>query len=84
MDAAGKLASEGAKKFDDADLTAKAKEIASLKKTIASLVPAPQVLGMGGRPPRLKSDMDAAQPAAASLEMRKSHGRAMSELQGDL
>ncbi len=84
LDAAGKLASEGAKKFDDADLTAKAKEIASLKKTIASLVPAPQVLGMGGRPPRLKSDMDAAQPAAASLEMRKSHGRAMSELQGDL
>lgn len=88
LEAAGKLAAEGAKKFDDADLTAKAKEIASLKKTIASLAPAPQRfgvtsgdLGLGGA---RRSDLDMAQPAAASLEMRKSHGRAMSELQGDL
>lgn len=87
LDAASKLATEGAKKFDDADLAAKAKEIAALKKTIASLAPAPVHRGLagmglgvgGGR----HSQLDMAQPAAVSLEMKKAHGRAMSELQGD-
>jgi Ca-activated chloride channel homolog len=81
LDAASKLATEGAKKFEDADLTAKAKEIAALKKTIASLAPAVQLGAAGGAP---RAAMDMAQPAPVSLAMRKSHGRAMSELQGDV
>jgi len=84
LEAANKLASEGAKKFDDADLTAKVKEIAALKKTIASLAPPPLQFGaLGGGGMSRRPAADFASPAAA-MEMRKSHGRAMSELQGDL
>jgi Ca-activated chloride channel family protein len=82
LDATGKLAKEGSKRFDDADLQAKVKEIAELRRTIASLAPAPAGgggFGVGsGR--GISRPMEAS-PAAA-MNMRKAHGRAMDELQG--
>lgn len=82
LDATSKLAAEGSKRFEDADLLSKVKEIAELRKTIASLAPPPD--GGGGHGVgsgrRILRPMEPS-PAAA-MSMRKTHGRAMDELQG--
>ncbi len=88
LDAASKLASEGAKKYEDKELEGRVKEITQLKKTVASLAPPPDPfggigMGMGGARggmAKRPSALDAS-PAAA-MGMRSTHGAAMKELQG--
>jgi Ca-activated chloride channel family protein len=79
-----KLAVDGAKKFSDAELTAKAKEIDGLKKTIGSLAPPPPPVdrfGAVGPRPKLAAPMAASPKEAMSL--RAAHGDAMREIQGE-
>lgn len=89
LDTASKLASDGAKRFDDATLTAKVKEIRDIKKTIASLAPPPALLGASGGGSRMKRTMampafeSAAPSPAAALGMREAHGDAMKAIQGE-
>lgn len=85
LDASSKLAADGAKRFEDAELAAKVKEIATLRKTIASLAPPPETFGnfsgfSGGRP-RAAAPMKMPSPAD-SMGVRSSHGAAMREIQG--
>ena len=84
LDATSKFASEGAKRFDDADLVAKVKEIQELKKTIASLVPPPvrmKVGGIGAGAGRSALQDPAPSPASA-LSVRRAHGDAMKVIDG--
>lgn len=82
LDKAAKLATDEGKRFEDADLKSKAKEVASLKKTIASLAPPPpQVLGGGERMKRPEFASPPPSPAAA-MQLRSAHGAAMDLLQG--
>jgi Ca-activated chloride channel family protein len=89
LDAASKLATDGAKRFDDASLGARVKEIRDLKKTIPSLAPpvfSPAVVGSGGMMKRPMPMLESAAPAmspAASLGMKRAHGAAMDALQGE-
>jgi len=79
-----KLAKDGAKKFDDADLTEKAKEIEGLKKTIASLAPPPEpTFNQSGGAPRPKRDMAPMASPAEAMSLRSAHGAAMKEIQGE-
>jgi len=86
LDLTGKFAQEGAKRFEDAELKGRVDEIAKLKKTIHTLVPAPAPVfgrlghgrGLGGAPRPSKSFDES--PAAA-LGIRSAHGSAMRDLQ---
>jgi len=87
LDAASKLASEGAKKYEDKELEGRVKEITQLKKTIASLAPPPDTfgglgLGTGVGGARMKRPMAIDASPAAQMGMRSTHGAAMKELQG--
>ncbi len=81
-----KLANDGAKKYDDADLRTKSKEIDSLKKTIATLAPPPEPrFGFdqgGGAMMKRPTAAKMASPAEA-MEMRSMHGAAMRDLQSE-
>lgn len=87
LDSTIKLATDAGKKFDDADLTEKAKEALKLKGTIASLAPQPTALI---QPPVVDAfgptmPMPPAPPPlapSAALDVRSIHGRSLDELQG--
>ena len=83
LDSAAKVATQEGKRFEDADLSAKAKEAQSIKKTVASLVPVPAVRpsDMRSRPKNL--DFAPAPSPAAALQVRSAHGEAMRTIQGD-
>lgn len=90
LDSTIKLASDAGKKFDDADLTEKAKEALKLKGTIASLAPQPTamitspVVDDFAAPHPAAPPMTAPPPLApsAALDVRSIHGRSLDELQG--
>jgi Ca-activated chloride channel family protein len=85
LDKAAKLATDEGKRFEDAELSAKAKEALSIKKTVASLVPSlPMPVRTGGGPRPMKSFEFASPPSpAAALEVRSAHGDAMRTIQGE-
>lgn len=84
LDATSKFATEGAKRFDDAELLGKVKEIQELKKSIATLVPPPVRHHVGGGiglgAGRGASALSAS-PADA-MSVRRSHSGAMKVIDG--
>lgn len=95
LDTAIKLASEGAKRFEDKALGKKVDEMNKLRKTLPTLVPPPEpresnMMAPGGAPrpaDRAAAPAPAAAPVAKasaqeSMEMRAAHGNALKELQG--
>lgn len=84
IDKAIKLAETEGKRFDDADLSAKAKEAQNVKKTLASLVPppAPRFDALGAAIPEAPSMRAPMAKPAEAMAVRKAHGAAMDELQG--
>jgi hypothetical protein len=93
LDTAIKLATEGAKRFDDKALGKKVDEMTKLRKTLPTLVPPPEpresnMMAPGGAPrPADRAAAPAPAPVAKasaqeSMEMRAAHGNALKELQG--
>jgi Ca-activated chloride channel family protein len=88
LDATAARATLAGSHFHDAELTAKAKEAQSIKKTLASLAPPPEVpdvavpVGGGRRPATAPRPPPVASPAAA-LEVKTAHAGAMKVLQGE-
>ena len=91
LDVTVKLATDAGKRFEDADLTEKAKEALKLKGTVASLAPPPVAFqpvsddGTGATA-KMPSPMSAPLPPAlspkAALDVRSIHGASEHELQG--
>jgi len=86
LDATSKLALHGAERFDDAELAKQVKEMKTLKKSLASLAPAPEPVASpasksAGLQPRAPRPV-APEPVAA-MEVRRVHGSAMRELQNE-
>jgi Ca-activated chloride channel homolog len=79
LDAVKKLATEGGKKWNDAALTGKVKEITDLKKTVASL--APPRAPVGARPRGPEVDMVPSASPAAAIQLRKTHAAAVSDME---
>lgn len=85
LDETVKLAKDGASKFNDAELTDKAREAQSLKKTVASLAPPPEPVAHGG-PATMKPPMPAPAPVldeASAMSVRAAHGSSMKILQSE-
>ncbi len=84
LDAVSKVAQEGAKRFEDAELKGRVEEIAKLKKTLHTLVPAPisPFAGLGAGAGAAPRPMKSVATPAESLGVRSSHGDAMRVLQG--
>lgn len=83
LDAVSKVAQEGAKRFEDAELKGRVEEIAKLKKTLHTLAPAPvsPLSGLGRGLDTRPTKASLATPAE-SLGVKSSHGDAMRVLQG--
>lgn len=91
LDVTIKLATDSGKKFEDADLTEKAKEALKLKGTVASLAPPPvafmpAVADGTGSSAHIPSSAPMPVPPAlspkAALDLRSIHGASEHELQG--
>ncbi|NUO54640.1 MAG: VWA domain-containing protein [Polyangiaceae bacterium] len=85
LDRTIKIASSGAKTFDDAELEKKAKEARDLKKTIHTLAPPPEVAESPsphpGKPVPMMPKPVAMEPDVA-MSMKRAHGEAMRSIQG--
>ncbi len=85
LDRTIKLASSGAKTFDDAELEKKSKEARDLKKTIHTLAPPPEVAESPAphesKPPPMMPRPAPMKPDVA-MSMKRAHGDAMRSIQG--
>jgi Ca-activated chloride channel homolog len=85
LDRTIKIASAGAKTFDDPELEKKAKEARDLKKTIHTLAPPPEVAEARGphlEKPRPSAPRPAPMEPDVAMSMKRAHGEAMSSIQG--
>lgn len=85
LDRTIKIASSGAKTFDDAELEKKAREARDLKKTIHTLAPPPEVAESpsphSGKPAPVVQKPAPVEPEVA-MSMKRAHGDAMRSIQG--